>query len=187
MSRKDSLALVTDEILSCTDCRLHKNRKNAVPGEGDPDPCIVFIGEAPGRDEDIEGRPFVGRAGKLLDQLLEEVGLSRPEVYITNVVKCRPPDNRDPRADEKSICRGYLDRQIALLGPDIICTLGNHATTSFTGEKGINNLHGKIMEDGDRLIIPLYHPAAGLYNPNLVVRMKEDMEKIVEFLNELKE
>lgn len=149
-----------------------------MPGEGDHNADIVFIGEGPGKNEDEQGRPFVGRAGELLTELLESVDLSRDEVFITNVVKCRPPDNRDPKADEKKSCRPYLERQLKLIGPKVIGTLGNHATKSLVDETGITSIHGEEFEYKEITVIPLYHPAAGLYNPNLVEDMKEDIKKL---------
>ncbi len=163
---------------SCTECRLHEGRKNAVPGEGDHEATVMLVGEAPGKKEDEEGRPFVGRAGNLLDDLLKEVGFSRDEVFITNIVKCRPPDNRDPRKDEIESCDPYLKEQIESIKPEVIVTLGNHATNTLIGEKGMKGLHGKEFEYEDITLIPMYHPAAGLYNPGLRSTMEEDMEKL---------
>ncbi len=179
MTLSDDLEQVAREIRSCTRCPLHRERTKGVPGEGDPEARIMLIGEAPGDREDREGRPFVGRAGTLLDTLLENVGLSREEVYVTNVVKCRPPDNRDPRNKEADTCRAYLTRQINLIKPKIIGTLGNHATKAVIGRSGISELHGREFVMEGYTVIPLYHPAAGLYNPNLVDDMKKDMEALV--------
>lgn len=165
---------------SCTKCRLHENRTNAVPGEGASDADVMLIGEGPGEQEDEQGRPFVGRAGDLLNDLLEEVGLDREEVFITNVVKCRPPGNRDPKKDEIETCHPYLKRQIELISPSVIGTLGNHATETLVGEKGISKIHGKEFSFEGTMLIPLYHPAAGLYNPNLKPEMKEDLEELME-------
>ncbi|MGM0509893.1 MAG: uracil-DNA glycosylase, partial [Thermoplasmatota archaeon] len=143
---EDTLDKVHEEIETCTKCPLHENRTNAVPGEGDGDADIMLIGEGPGEKEDEQGRPFVGRAGKFLDELLDSAGLNRDEVFITNVVKCRPPDNRDPKKGEIKACNPYLKRQIQLIDPDVICTLGNHATETLIGKKGITKLHGKEFE-----------------------------------------
>jgi len=173
---------MADKIKVCTKCRLHENRKNAVPGEGKKDSKIMLIGEAPGKNEDLEGRPFVGRAGELLEELLESVDLERDEVFITNVVKCRPPNNRDPRKDEIKTCNPYLQKQISLIEPEVIVTLGNHATETLVGNRGMKKIHGKRFEYEGFKLIPMYHPAAGLYNPGLKETMKEDMRKLVENL-----
>ncbi len=169
-----------EQISNCVRCRLHKNRTNAVPGEGTYDAEIVFIGEGPGKKEDELGRPFVGRSGELLDELLSKAGLKREKVFITNVVKCRPPDNRDPRKDEKEACSYHLKKQLGTINPKIICTLGNHATSHFLGSAGISEKHGKIFEINGLTIVPLYHPAAALYNPNLKEVMEEDFKSIKE-------
>ncbi len=178
MKLAGELELLSEKIEKCERCRLHENRENAVPGEGDEDPSIVLVGEAPGENEDIEGTPFVGRAGGLLEEILGEVGLERDDVFITNVVKCRPPENRDPRKDEIETCRPYLEKQIDHLEPDVIAALGNHATETLTGEKGMKGLHGKEFEYEGVVLIPMYHPAAGLYNPNLKETMIEDMKAL---------
>ncbi len=169
---------IEERISNCTRCRLYKNRTNAVPGEGTYDGEIVFIGEGPGKKEDELGRPFVGRAGELLDELLFVAGLKREDVFITNVVKCRPPDNRDPRKDEKKACLPYLRKQLEMIKPRVICTLGNHATSHFLGSGGISKKHGKVFEKDGLTIVPLYHPAAALYNPNLKEVMEEDFKFI---------
>jgi len=153
-----------------------------VPGEGNKDPDVMFIGEGPGKNEDIEGRPFVGRAGDLLDELLESVNLDREDVFITNIVKCRPPDNRDPKKDEIETCNPFLEKQISILDPKVIVTLGNHATETLIGEKGMKKIHGKKFDYNGLELIPMYHPAAGLYNPDLKTTMKEDMERLKDYL-----
>lgn len=172
----DQLRRLEEEIKGCELCRLHEERTHAVPGTGSHDADVMFIGEAPGRQEDEEGKPFVGRAGEVLNELLESVDLSRKEVYITNVVKCRPPDNRDPRKNEKETCWPYLEEQIRSLEPEIIVTLGNHATEALTGESGMKEVHGERLEYKSIPLVPMYHPAAALYNPNLKSVMEEDME-----------
>jgi len=151
-----------------------------VPGEGDNDADIMLIGEGPGKNEDEQGRPFVGRAGDLLTDLLKSAGLSRAEVFITNVVKCRPPENRDPRKSEINKCNPYLNRQIRAIDPRVIGTLGNHATETLVDEKGISKIHGKEFEYEGKILIPLYHPAAGLYNPALKETMIEDIQQLAE-------
>ncbi len=153
-----------------------------MPGEGDPDAEIMLIGEGPGKQEDEEGSPFVGRAGRLLEDLLGDIGLNRKKVFITNVVKCRPPDNRDPRGDEIETCNPYLERQIDIVEPEVIGSLGNHATETLIDKKGMKELHGKEFEYEGIRLIPLYHPAAGLYNPNLKTTMEEDFERLKKHL-----
>ncbi|MEF8835194.1 MAG: uracil-DNA glycosylase [Candidatus Thermoplasmatota archaeon] len=174
--------LFARKIEVCTECRLHNNRKNAVPGEGEDDTDVMLIGEAPGKNEDLEGRPFVGRAGELLEELLESINLDRRDVFITNVVKCRPPDNRDPRKDEIDTCNPYLEKQIKSIGPKVIVTLGNHATETLIDKTGMKKIHGEKFEYEGYQLIPMYHPAAGLYNPGLKETMKEDMQQLEKFL-----
>jgi len=185
------MAEIVNEINICTKCRLHQSRTNPVPGEGSLDSSLMFIGEAPGAREDATGRPFVGAAGKLLTQLIESIGLSRDEVYITNVVKCRPPQNRDPQADEIYTCLPYLRRQINIIRPRVIVTLGRHATKTVFELAGIpfgsmTRVHGEEFRgriDGKYVtIIPTYHPAAALYNPNLRKTLVEDFQIIKEAL-----
>lgn len=172
---------MAENIRVCTKCRLHENRKNAVPGEGNKDANIMLIGEAPGKNEDLKGRPFVGRAGELLEEVLVSVDLKREDVFITNVVKCRPPDNRDPRKDEIESCNPYLEKQIGSIKPKVIVTLGNHATETLIGKTGMKKIHGKRFEYMEFDLIPMYHPAAGLYNPNLKETMKEDMQLLEDY------
>ncbi|OYT59982.1 uracil-DNA glycosylase [Euryarchaeota archaeon ex4484_178] len=184
-SFSDSLEKIENEIKNCKKCPLHRLRKNAVPGEGGHKKRIMFIGEAPGRREDELGRPFVGAAGKFLDELLSEIGLTRDDVYITNVVKCRPPNNRDPTEEEISLCAPYLERQIELLKPRIICPLGRFSAKYILEKYGfemssISKVQGKIFE-GDIMIIPMYHPAAALYHQNL----KEDLRRSFKVLSTL--
>jgi len=181
------LVKLEEEIKKCTKCPLHASRKNAVPGEGNPEAIIMFIGEAPGRNEDLEGRPFVGAAGRLLTNLIENIGLRREDVYITNVVKCRPPNNRDPKPEEIKACSPYLDRQINCIAPRIIVTLGRHSTKYLLEKNGYNfrsilKIHGKIynIKIGyiDIKLIPTLHPAAALYNPRFVKILEEDFNRI---------
>ncbi len=174
----DDIDLISNKIKGCKLCRLHEKRTNAVPGEGDSKAKVVLIGEAPGKQEDKAGRPFVGRAGELLNELLRSIDLSREEVFITNMVKCRPPDNRDPRKDEKETCSSYLQKQLNLIDPQVIVTLGNHATGAFIGEGEMKKRHGEEFIHEGKKLIPMYHPAAALYNPNLKSTMKEDMEML---------
>lgn len=159
-------------------------RNNAVPGEGDFGAEIMFIGEGPGQNEDLEGRPFCGAAGKLLDELITSIGLERSQVFISNVVKCRPPQNRDPKPTEIATCFPYLMRQIELINPKVIVTLGRHSMGEFLPESlgPISKIHGQIFpsHDSDRLILPLYHPAVALYNAKMKDVLIEDFKKIKE-------
>jgi DNA polymerase len=156
------LEQIAKEISTCTKCPLHKNRTNAVPGEGDYNAKLLFIGEAPGYHEDIQGRPFVGQSGQLLGHLLTAIKLKREEVYITNVVKCRPPDNRDPAPVEIETCKPYLDRQIAAMDPRVIVTLGRFSMARWFAGQRISQVHGKPKTEGGRIIMPMFHPAAAL-------------------------
>lgn len=167
------------EVRSCTRCRLCDGRTHAVPGEGSHSPQIVFVGEGPGAEEDRLGRPFVGRSGRFLDGMIESVGLRREDVFITNVVKCRPPDNRDPRPDEIAACRDYLDRQIDLLAPRVVVTLGRFSMQHwFPGER-ITRIHGQVKEIGPgRVVLAMYHPAAALRNPQWREAFAADMQKL---------
>jgi uracil-DNA glycosylase family 4 len=180
----NSIEEIADVVRSCTNCRLHAGRTNAVPGDGSPVASILIIGEGPGFNEDQQGLPFVGRSGKLLDELLAEVPLSRQDVFITNVVKCRPPDNRDPKPDEVAACRPYLERQIELLDPKVIVTLGRHSFLRFYPEGKISKDHGKILRWNDRILFPLYHPAAGLRNPAIKLDLQADVLRLPEALRE---
>lgn len=155
-----------------------------MPGDGSSVASILIIGEGPGFNEDQQGLPFVGRSGKLLDQLLAEVPLSREDVYITNVVKCRPPDNRDPLPDEVAACRPYLERQMELINPKVIVTLGRHSLLRFYPDGKISKDHGKILRWEDKILFPLYHPAAGLRNPTVKRDLQEDVLRLPEALRE---
>ncbi|MFV9672842.1 MAG: uracil-DNA glycosylase [Acidimicrobiia bacterium] len=151
------------EALACTSCRLSEGRTQVVFGDGDPEADVVFVGEAPGQHEDEQGVPFVGRSGQLLDQLLGEIGLERRDVYIANVVKCRPPSNRDPRPDEIESCKGYLSEQLRLIDPKVVVTLGNFSSKLLLKtETGITRLRGTAYEWWGRLLVPTFHPAAAL-------------------------
>ncbi|BAB67347.1 type-4 uracil-DNA glycosylase [Sulfurisphaera tokodaii] len=186
----DSLEKIKEEVISCKKCKLWQFRTNAVPGEGYPKAEIMFVGEAPGENEDKEGRPFVGAAGKLLTQMIKEIlGLERDQVFITNVVKCRPPNNRDPEEDEITACSPYLDRQIDIIMPKIIVTLGRHSTKYIFSKMGenfssITKVRGKSYvwkyKEKEIIVFPTYHPAAALYNPNLRKILEEDFKKIRE-------
>lgn len=176
-----------EEILHCTRCRLAESRHKAVPGEGNVRTAIMFVGEAPGRDEDIQGRPFVGRAGQLLTKIINAMKFQRDEVYITNIVKCRPPNNRNPQADEVASCKEYLVRQIDLIRPRVIVTLGRVATDFFiTSKLGMTALRGEFQNFGDIKIMPTFHPAYLIRNEgNRIIRKMvwEDMQKVMAFLD----
>jgi len=175
------------QILTCTKCGLHKYRKNAVPGEGRVDAVLMFVGEAPGAHEDEEGRPFVGAAGKLLTQLIESIGLKREDVYITNIVKCRPPGNRDPTDEEIEACSPYLVKQITLIKPKIIVALGRHSARFLFTSAGLKwssmtAVHGRVYDvevfGVKARLIATYHPAAALYNPKLKPDLEKDFQTI---------
>jgi DNA polymerase len=177
------LEALREEASACTRCRLAQTRTQVVFGVGNPNADLMFVGEAPGFHEDQQGIPFVGQAGKLLDKLLAGIGLTRADVYIANVLKCRPPGNRDPMPDEKEACEPYLFRQISLIEPRVIATLGNHATKQLTGKDvGITRVHGKEQDvtlGGRRLLLyPLYHPAAALYTPAMLSVLEEDFRRL---------
>ncbi|MFQ5920882.1 MAG: uracil-DNA glycosylase [Nitrososphaerales archaeon] len=182
---KDSVDSIADEVRTCTLCRLSQNRTNAVPGEGNSLAKIMFIGEAPGRSEDEQGRPFVGAAGKLLTEALQEAGLAREDVFITNVVKCRPPSNRVPAEEERSACRPYLERQIKLINPRIICVLGRTAYESLLGGGSITSNRGKLVKHGKRHYFLTVHPAAMIYNPGLKPIFRKDITNLVNELRKI--
>lgn len=176
-----------EEILRCAKCRLAENRRNAVPGEGNIRSEIMFVGEAPGRDEDIQGRPFVGRAGQLLTKIINAMTFRREDVYITNIVKCRPPGNRNPQADEIDSCRKYLIHQMSLIRPKVIVTLGKVAADFFINSKqGMTALRGNFHDYGGIKIMPTFHPAYLIRNEgNKIIRKMvwEDMQKVMAFLD----
>jgi len=177
--KKILLEKIVSEIKECKKCPLHARRKNPVPGEGNPFSYIMLIGEAPGKEEDLEGRPFVGRAGALLDRLLQSNSISREEdVYITNLLKCRPPSNRDPRKEEIDQCKEFLERQIELIKPKIVCCLGRHAAQFILKKKAsIEEVRGRIIksEYASKTIIT-YHPAAALRDPSKIEKLDEDLK-----------
>jgi uracil-DNA glycosylase len=184
------LATFAAEVAGCTKCRLAEARTQVVFGVGDSDADLMFVGEAPGFHEDQQGKPFVGQAGKLLDRLLAGIGLERDQVYIANVLKCRPPGNRDPQPDEIEACEGHLFRQIALIEPKVVATLGNFATKLLSGKPtGITRVHGVEQETtlGGRrvLLYPLYHPAAALYTPAMLKVLEADFARLPELLGRL--
>jgi DNA polymerase len=176
---------IHERVRACTACALHQTRTQAVPGYGPASARIMAVGEAPGEKEDLQGKPFVGAAGKLLTKLLEGIGLSRNDLYITNTIKCRPPGNRDPELEEVALCAHFLDEQVALIKPDVILLLGRHAVGRLLpGSGGISQIHGEKVIRGDRLYVPLYHPAAALYNGGLLQTLEADMLKVRGYLDE---
>jgi DNA polymerase len=182
MPTSESLAQIASEVSACAKCALHKTRTKAVPGEGPENAEIMCIGEGPGFNEDQQGRPFVGQAGKFLGELLGLAGLKREEVWIGNVVKCRPPNNRDPMPEELLACHAYLERQIAALNPKIIITLGRFSMGKFFPSARISAVHGQMRKVGDRFVIPMFHPAAALHNPTYLPLIKQDFAKLPELL-----
>jgi uracil-DNA glycosylase family 4 len=187
--RRDALAAYAAQIADCTRCRLAQGRTQVVFGVGSPEADLMFVGEAPGFHEDKQGFPFVGQAGKLLDRLLGGIGLSRGDVYIANVIKCRPPGNRDPQPDEIEACEGHLFRQLEIVEPKLVATLGNFATKLLSGKPhGITRVHGRPQEasvGGRRVTLyPIYHPAAALYTPAMLRTLEEDFARIPELLAE---
>ncbi len=168
-------AAVALEVSGCTRCPLHVGRTRTVPGEGNPLSDVLLVGEGPGAREDATGRPFVGPAGQLLDELLRAIGWSREQVFIANVVKCRPPANRDPEPEEISACRPYLDRQEAALGPAVIVTLGRHSLRRYLPDARIGEVHGRLRRSGGRFVFPMYHPAAALHQASLRETLLADM------------
>ncbi|WKZ41128.1 MAG: uracil-DNA glycosylase [Anaerolineales bacterium] len=184
MSAEETLANIASEISVCTKCALHETRKKAVPGEGPADAEIMFIGEGPGFHEGEQGRPFVGASGKFLDQLLEQAGLTRADVFIANVVKCRPPGNRDPQAEELDACNAYLEAQIEAIDPSIIVTLGRISMGKFIPGVKISAVHGRMHKVGERFVIPMFHPAAALHQPALKPSILADFANLPDQLNE---
>ncbi len=184
-----ALAELKDEIINCKKCPLYKTRNMPVVGEGNENADVMLIGEAPGFNEDRTGHPFCGKSGEILDELLSSICLKREDVYITNVVKCRPPNNRNPTNEEIKACSPYLSRQIALIGPEAIGAMGNFATNfifehfNINEHGGISKLHGRVFERNTLLgkikIVPLYHPAVAVYNINMKDILKEDFKKLI--------
>ena len=182
MSAEETLKQIASEVSVCTSCDLHKTRRKSVPGEGPANCEIMFIGEGPGQIENEQGRPFVGAAGQFLDQLLAQAGLKRPDVWIGNVVKCRPPDNRDPMPEELSACNVYLERQINAINPSIIVTLGRFSMGKFMPGAKISAVHGQMRKVGERFVIAMFHPAAALHQPQLKTTILADFAKLPQLL-----
>ena len=185
MSKEELMGEVATAVMACRKCPLWKKRKKPVLGEGDINADVMFIGEAPGYWEDIKGKPFVGSAGEILDEMLSKIGLSRNKVYIANIIKCRPPENRDPSASEIEACVPYLDQQLRIIKPKIIVTLGRHSTSYILSQcgletAGITKLHGRKYDvellGFKILLIPMYHPAAVLYNPKYRSALERDFQ-----------
>jgi len=179
---EQELKSVADQVMLCTDCKLHASRKLAVPGEGPAKAELMFIGEGPGFHENEQGRPFVGAAGNFLEELLASIGMKRDQVYITNIVKCRPPGNRDPRLPEITECSKYLERQIEAINPRVIVTLGRFSMARFIPEARISTVHGRARTVNGRLVVPMYHPAAALHQPALRRVVEEDFSRLPEMI-----
>ncbi|MGQ9502096.1 MAG: uracil-DNA glycosylase family protein [Anaerolineae bacterium] len=173
-----NLEQLIEAIRVCSRCALHSGRTKAVPGEGPANAMIMFIGEGPGFHEDRQGRPFVGSAGQFLEELLASIGLKREQVYITNVVKCRPPGNRDPLPNELQACKPYLDRQIELICPRVIVTLGRYSMARYFPDQSISRIHGQARQVGGVLVVPMLHPAAALHQPQWKATIEMDFKKL---------
>ncbi len=185
MKAQEALETLAGQISVCTKCDLYKGRTKAVPGEGPTHAEIMFIGEGPGANEDKQGRPFVGAAGKFLDQLLAQAHVTRADVWITNIVKCRPPGNRDPQMIEIETCTSnYLENQIKIVNPSIIVTLGRHSMSRFFPDAKITQIHGQMQKVGKRFIIPMFHPAAALHQDRFKPMLLEDFARLPAQLEE---
>ena len=182
----DRLDDVKNRVISCVNCNLSKSRTNAVPGNGNKNSDVIFVGEAPGRNEDLKGKPFVGTAGQILSEALEYAGFPRDQVYITNVVKCRPPDNRQPMTEERTACRPYLSEELEIIKPKIICILGNTAYRSLLDGSEITKNRGKIVKSNGQLYFVTVHPAAIIYNPGLRQVLKDDFVLLAKSLDKLR-
>ncbi|MCX8082346.1 MAG: uracil-DNA glycosylase [bacterium] len=187
MEKRELLEEFRNNVVHCKKCALCKTRKNVVFGEGSPESKIIFVGEAPGYNEDIKGIPFCGKAGEVLDILLSSVNIQRNAVYITNIIKCRPPENRDPKEEEIRECAHYLERQLEIIKPSVICCLGRHSLRYFINrfslkeQRSISFLHGKVIETEEGLfqnvkLVALYHPAVAVYNPDKLELLKKDFQ-----------
>ena len=183
---KQKLEIIKQNVIECTKCELSKTRTNSVPGKGNFYSNVIFVGEAPGKNEDKNGEPFIGIAGKKLSIALEGAGISREEVYITNIVKCRPPKNRVPTTIERETCQEYLKQEIAIIKPKIICVLGNTAFNSLLGGSEITKFRGKLVRKENQLYFLTVHPAATIYNQKLIAVLKKDIVKLFDLIAELK-
>lgn len=188
MTKEEALAEVAKRISACGSCRYAPNQ-NPVPGEGNPNAEIMFIGEAPGAKENETGRPFVGAAGKFLEEMLNSIGLERADVFIANVIKYQPPGNRDPLPEEIRLQLPFLQKQIAIIRPRLICFLGRHAMTAVLPDLGqtISQIHGQLIEVGTQAYLPLYHPAAALYNGSMRQTLLDDFAKIPGYMDQIKD
>jgi len=183
----DSIGVIRQEVIECTKCELSKTRIKSVPGKGNFKSHVIFVGEAPGKNEDLNGEPFIGIAGKKLSMALEEAGISREDVYITNIVKCRPPKNRVPSATERSTCQDYLKQEISIIKPKIICILGNTAFNSLLGGSEIIKHRGRVVKKDGQMYFLTIHPAATIYNQELIMVLKNDIAKLFRIITEIKE
>jgi DNA polymerase len=181
------LQKIKQQVTECTKCELSKTRNNSVPGKGNYKADVIFVGEAPGKNEDMKGEPFIGIAGKKLSIALESAGITRDEVYITNIVKCRPPKNRVPTTTERDTCQNYLEKEIEIIKPKIICVLGNTAFNSLLNGKEIIKFRGKTVRKNNQLYFLTVHPAATIYNQKLISVLKKDMKKLFKLIKELKD
>ena len=177
---------IRNRVVSCVNCDLSKTRTNAVPGIGNVKSDVIFVGEAPGRNEDLQGKPFVGTAGQILSEALEFAGFTRDQVYITNVVKCRPPNNRQPITEERNACRQYLSEELNIIHPKIICILGNTAYSSLLDGSEITKNRGKLVKSNGQLYFVTVHPAAVIYNPGLRQVLKDDFIFLAQTLDKLR-
>lgn len=186
MTKKEALKLVAKRIAECEKCKYEPNQ-NPVPGEGNPDAQILFIGEAPGKKENETGRPFVGAAGKFLQEMLNSIGLDREDVFIANIIKYQPPGNRDPLPEEIKFQLPFLEKQIAIINPKLICFLGRHSMIAILPDLGepISKAHGKLVEKDGKNYLPLYHPAAALYNGGMRQTLLDDFAKIPEYMDKI--
>ena len=182
MQPVEELEKVAQEVFVCTQCDLHYSRVNAVPGEGPANAQIMFIGEGPGFHENQQGRPFVGAAGRFLEELLNDIGLKRTDVFITNIVKCRPPGNRDPEPEEIEACNQYLERQIHTINPKVIVTLGRYSMNRFLPNAKISDIHGQAMNVKGRLVVAMFHPAAALHQRSLRPVIEKDFSQLPELI-----
>jgi DNA polymerase len=177
---------IKQEVIKCTKCELSETRTNSVPGKGNFKSDVIFVGEAPGKNEDEKGEPFIGIAGKKLSDALENAGISRDDIYITNIVKCRPPSNRVPKTNERETCQEYLKQEISIIKPKLICILGNTVFNSILGGSEIMKYRGKVAQKNKQLYFISIHPAATIYNQKLVDVFKEDIKKLFKITRELK-
>jgi uracil-DNA glycosylase len=186
MNKQKVYQELASEILKCQKCKLCETAIQAVVGEGSLDAKIIFIGEAPGKNEDEQGRPFIGRAGKLLTSLIEEMGMKRDDVWIGNIIKHRPPKNRDPKPEEIEACRDYLTKQLEIIQPQVVITLGRFSFNYFVPDGKITSERGKLIDIGNYKVFPVYHPAAALRNKKFLNTLKDDFSKLSEIIKELK-